>query len=186
MTKKTWIILLVGVQLMASTLTAQYLSDLNYSFIPNRNAPEHRQAVNRAFSSPAYVVDTVPYVLEKKGLLGNYHLYRGDERIIFNDFFSEDYRPELKSHFAPYPLANKELIKSEIYHKRNWDWARTSALVASVNVIFKFATINKSSYDRWNLALDIATIATGFTGVYFATKDLKQQKKAVAALNRRQ
>ena len=186
MTKRIWIILLIGVQLMAGTVTAQYLSDLNYSYIPNRNGAEHQQAVSRAFFSPAYVVDTVPYVFKNKGLFTPYQLYHGDEKIIFNDFFSEDYTPELKSHFAPYPLANKEMLKSEKYHKRALDWTRTFLLVAALDIGFTFTTINKPSYDRVNLTLDIANIVTALTSAYFWDRDLKQQKKAVAALNRRQ
>lgn len=127
--------------------------------------------------------DSSQYILKRAGLFKAYRLYHGGDYIPFTGKPLTKYTPELKSHFAAYPLANQAILQSERYHKSAVISLRTMLVVGTASAIIGFSTINNSRYDSLDLTFDILVISSALTTSYLFHKTAVKKRKAVNLLN---
>lgn len=140
--------------------------------------------VNTGQQAPA--ADSVQYVFKRAGLFQAYRLYHGDDYIPFTGKRGRKYTPELKSHFAAYPLAHKTILASERYHTSATISLGATLALGAASAIIGLSTANQPGYDPLDLTFDVLAISSALTTTYLFHKSNVKKRKAVDFLNARQ
>jgi hypothetical protein len=116
-------------------------------------------------------------------------LQKGEERTKFlASAYSVRYTPELKSKFAAYPAASKELAASERYHLKSARWMQLAVTSGLAALALTIATTNNrnASVDRVDLGLTVISLGAIIPGVFYSVRSEEHRENAVKHLNLRQ
>lgn len=139
------------------------------------------------YNSDSIPTRFVPYEYKHKGFLKPYKLYHGDTAINISTGWQFRYASEFKRQFEPYPLAHREMLKSQTYHYVGLGSQIVFTLFAAINLYDGIKCSKKitegkvcnprPSHDVLN-SLSIAGI-----WYYGSLKAQKHRKKAIKLLN---